>query len=136
MILSVLEDELNESTSSFLTIPNIAEAIYGYGYGKRTAFIYNKQIRERMGKVRLLAEQNGMIVIPLRKAIKNDPSKKFRIVGWKIADESDQKYIFDELLFIKRKGEEHSNTFLKLKTEAKQQGILTYEKIRELRELN
>jgi len=131
-ILAVLENELQESAGTFLTIIDIAKEIYGDGYQRRTAYIFNKQVKDRMSKVRELAEQNGMIVIPYRTPIKGNPAIKFKISGWKIADEGDETYIIDELLFKKRKGEEHSESFYKLKTNARRQGIVSGEKLREL----
>ena len=135
-ILSVLVNEAQESAEMFLNLSDIGKTLYGEGYMKKTAHIFDKQIKNCMSSVKELAEQQGLIVIPLREPIitngEPDPEKSFRILGWKIATEGDEKYIIAELLFKKRKGEEHSESFIKLKHNARKQGIISGTKLKEL----
>lgn len=123
-VLSVLESNLTESSSSFMTDAEIALVIYDGGYMPKTAYWLSKTIRNCMAQVKDLAEENGMIVIPWRSPTKSDPNKKFRILGWKIYEEGDEKYIIDELFFIKRKEGEHTEAFKTLKSNARKQGAL------------
>ena len=135
-VLLVLVNEAQESAGMFLNVSDIGKALYGEGYMKQTSHIFDKQIKNCMGAVKELAEQQGLIVIPLREPIitngKLDPEKTFRIIGWKIAVPGDEKYIMDELFFKKRKGEEHTESFTKLKQNARRQGIVTGERLKEL----
>jgi hypothetical protein len=131
-ILKVLEDEFNESGGSFLGINEIGKIIHKDSYQKQTAPIFNKQIRDRMYRVRELAEQNGMLVIPDRIPLVGKAKDKFRIIGWKIAGVEDERYIIDELLFKKRKGEEHTNAFQILKSTAIHNKLIGKEGLKEL----
>jgi len=131
-ILSVLEDELIDNTHAFLTNEEIAKLIYGDAYMKRTAYWLEKTISNCMSKVRDLAEENGMLVIPLRKPTEKDPNKKFRILGWKIYEEGDEIYIVDEFLFKKRKAEAGINSLQNFTDNAKKQGAITGKEIKKL----
>lgn len=98
MIFSALCENAKQN-DSFMDYTDIGRAIFGNGYLSQTAPIFDKMIKDRMFKVRELAEQNGMLVIPRRKPIRGSSEKKFRILGWKLATVKDEKYIQDELMF-------------------------------------
>jgi len=131
-ILQVLEDNL-KANGSFMTISDIAGAVFGNGYVKKTAFIHDQMIKERMGQVRELADANGLLIIPKRKPTKNDKNKKFLIEGWKIAVQGfDDDYVYDELMYKRNNGQARTKSFKNLLNKAQSKGMISSDKLNQL----
>jgi hypothetical protein len=118
LILEVLEKELYNG-DEFLTDSEIAYKANGISYEKgygRYAPIVSKSVRDRMPRVREIADEKGMTIIAKRvkdeiktkkvynpekrkqelQVVKND-SKSLKVIGWKIASTKDTQYIKNEL---------------------------------------
>ena len=132
MILQVLENNL-KANGSFMTVSDIAEIVFGNGYTRKTAYILEKMIKERMGQVRELSDANGLLIIPKRKPTKDNKNKGFLIAGWKIAVRGfDDDYVFDELMYKQQNGQARTESFKKLLNTAKTKKIIDEEKVKEL----
>jgi mannitol/fructose-specific phosphotransferase system IIA component (Ntr-type) len=131
-ILQVLQDNLKVN-GSFMTISDIAESVFGNGYVKKTSYIHDQMIRERMGYVRELADANGLLIIPKRKPTKEDNNKKFLIQGYKIAVVGfDDQYVFDELMYKQLNGQSRTESFRNLLNKAHDKGMISGEKFNQL----
>lgn len=157
LILGVLEKELNNG-DNFLNDSQIARRATGlscqYNDGRESP-IMAKSVRDRMPRVREIADEKGMTIIALRvKDLKEparddhgkkiiDPvtkkaklvstgSKNLKVVGWKIASKDNEDYIKNELeLRINmRNGFEESR--IKIDGTAKKKGLLPSSNMTEL----
>jgi len=159
LILEVLEKELGNG-DNFLNDSQIARRTTAlscqYDDGRESP-IMAKSVRDRMPRVREIADEKGMTIIALRvkdlkepakdehgKKIK-DPvtgkyklvptgSKNLKVVGWKIASKNNEDYIINELeLRINmRNGFEGSR--IKIEKSAKNKGLLPSEELPQLPE--
>lgn len=137
-ILQVFVDNL-KLNGSFIDESDIAKIIFGNGYAKKTAGILEKMVKERMGQVRELADENGYLIIPRRKPTKatenEENPKRFKILGWKIPVKGfDDEYVNDELMYKYQNGQARTESFKKLLNKAQSKGMITGEKIKELAE--
>jgi len=99
LILEVLEKELREN-DNFLSDSEIAYRVNGISYEKkinRRAPVISKSVKDRMPKVREIADLKGMTIIADRIPSKMDGCTGLRINGWKIASKNDADYIQKEL---------------------------------------
>jgi len=132
-ILQVLKDNSNAG-GSFMSSRDVANTMLsGVAVSKKALSEQTLSVKQRMWKVRELAEVNGYLVIPLRAKTKGDKTKKFRILGWKIATAGfDEQYIADELMYKIRNGEARTASFNRMINTAQIHGLLSSEKIKEL----
>lgn len=131
-VLRVLEDNL-KNNGSFLNYDDLASAVYGNGYIRKTANILIHNIKNSMGHVRDIADANGLLIIPLRKPTKANKNNKWLVIGWKIAVKGfDEQYIADELLYKKRNGEARTASTLRFINIAKNNGLISGKKVKEL----
>jgi hypothetical protein len=131
-VLRVLEDN-QKNNGSFLNYDDLASAVYGNGYIRKTASILIQNIKNSMGHVRELADTNGLLIIPLRKPTKANESNKWQVVGWKIAVKGfDEQYIADELLFRKRNGEARNASTMRFLSIARENKLISKDKCKEL----
>ena len=136
-ILNTLENN-RDGNNVFMSPEDIAIEIYGSEiFSSNTATFrviqdeLTTKVRQRMGQVKELADENGMTVIPRRKPVKGG-TKKFRIIGWKILTEGDEAFIVDELMYKRQNGQSRINSFNQLKEVAVRKGLLAAEKLKEL----
>jgi len=137
-ILNVLENNLN-GNNIFMTPEDIAVVIYGNEIFSANTVKFKemqddliKGIKQRMGKVKELAEENGMTIIPRRKPVQNGGEKKFRILGWKILTEGDESFIADELIYKRNNGQSRIDSFNSLREIVIKKGLVEIEKIKKL----
>lgn len=116
----------------FMDWNDLGKLIWGNGYIPQTRHIFDKMMSERMGRVREIAEEQGILIIPKRKPTAKNKEKKFRILGWKIAAESDKKYIEDELIYKLNSGTARKNSAVRFIKTAVQNNMLPETKLREL----
>lgn len=149
LILDVLEKELNNG-DNFLNDSQIARRATGLSCqldDGRESPIAAKSVRDRMPRVREVADEKGMTIIALRiKDLKEpakdsngrkiiDPvtkktklvstnSKSLKVVGWKIASKNNEDYIINELELrtTMRNGFEENR--IKISSTAKKKGLL------------
>jgi len=160
LILEVFEKELNNG-DNFLNDSQIARRATGLSCqldDGRESPITPKSIRDRMPKVREVADENGMTIIALR--VKNllipeidkethkkiiDPitrkpklvsngKKNLKIVGWKIASKNNENYIKDELDLRKNMSKGFEESRLKINGTAKKKGLLPPDELPQLGE--
>ena len=136
-ILNVLEIN-RDSENVFMTPEDITIAIYGNEiFSANTSKFREMQddlirgVKNRMGQVKELAEENGMTVIPRRKPVKGG-TKKFCVLGWKVLTEGDEAFIVDELIYKRNNGQSRINSFNQLKEVAVNRGLVAAEKVKEL----
>jgi len=131
-ILAAFHEGLNKGLN-WLTNEDIGIMIWGNGYIPQTAHIFNKMIKERMWKVRELAEQEGTLIIPMRKRIPNS-TRGFKITAWKIATIDDRKYIEDELMYKLHNGDSRKKSTIRFVKTAVASSMLPPVKLHELTE--
>jgi hypothetical protein len=116
-----------------MSYSDIASAVFGYGYMRKTARGFIADIRNAMNHTRTLADANGLLLIPLRKPTKANEKNRWQVIGWKIAVMGfDEKYIADELLFRKRMGEARSLSTIRFISAAHDNKLISEEKYKEL----
>jgi len=135
LILSVLVNEF-QSKGRFLSVPMIAQEVFGIGYRKNTALDCIATIKQNMGHVRQLADSNGMLIIPLRKQIKANEDRGKIIVGWKVAGVMDSDYIEKEFLNKIQNGKARYNSAKRFIGSADNKQLIRPEKYKELAEIN
>lgn len=132
-VLRVLEDNM-KNNGSFLNYDDLASAVYGNGYIRKTANILIQNIKNSMCHVRELADTNGILIIPLRKPTQSNKNNKWQVVGWKIAVKGfDEQYIQDELLFKKRNGEARAASTMRFLAIASENKLISKDKCKELK---
>jgi hypothetical protein len=131
-ILQIFVENL-KINGSFMCWEEIAEKFGGEGYMKKTAPILIEMVKNTMGLVRELADENGYLLIPKRKPTRNDRDKRFIIEGWKIAVAGfDDQYVDDELMYKLQNGQARTNSFKKLAESAHKKGMLGDNRFNEL----
>lgn len=136
-ILNVLQtDSTNNMDGSGMSVSEIARSVYGIAYGRKTASLLEKSIRERMGYVVELASSNGITIFAVRKSSNpKTPEIKSRIACWKIFNPSIigmNEELFEELRYKKRNGESRTAAFKKLFEVAVIHNVLNQERVKEL----
>ena len=153
LILEVLEKELYNG-DDFLTDSEIAYYTNGISYEKgfaRIAPIQPKSVRDRMPKVREIADNKGMTIIAKRVKdevitvkvynpetkkkeiqVKKNDSKSLKVIGWKIAGKNDQDYIKNELELRETMRNGIENSRAKIERTATKKGLLAPKEQKEL----
>lgn len=123
-ILEVLVQNYNRD-DRFMSADEIAKEIFKDGYTKNTRKILVRDVKSRFYFVVELGFANGYTIIPKRKETAKDDTKKFIVLGWKIARAGiDEEYVNDELAFKLSRGKSEEKAYQRLIESAKKSGIL------------
>jgi len=121
--------------NAFMTCDDLGYAIFGQGFSVKKFRLghngYIKMMKNQMFKVSEIATSLGHSIIPSRKLTKSK-NRTFMVTGWKIPMANDAEYVLKELLYKKQNGEAKSASFNRLLSKAKEQGMITSEKLKEL----
>lgn len=131
-ILNILDD-------SWMSLDDICETLYGYGYtdgGKIVQSELQKKVRNAMSNTVKLGLENNIIVCPKRKPCQGDARKKFIILAWKKVGDGDEGLIFDELMYKRGMGSSHIKAFNNLANKVVQLELFPAEKLLELNQNN
>jgi hypothetical protein len=134
LILEVLSQELT-AEHMFLTESQIAYRCNGLSYAKnlpRKAPIVGKSVRDRMPKVREIADEKGMTIVADRIKSHSDEKTGLKILGWRIAGEDDAKYILNELEIRRTLGNGNIRNSDKIETTALRKGLIAKQGVPQL----
>ena len=84
---------LIENEEGFMPVKEIAEVAFGPFPNVAFKRLGISQVKRNIGHAIELAAKNGLIVIAKKRPTKTDESKKFLIVGYKVADDTDKKWV-------------------------------------------
>jgi hypothetical protein len=124
--------ENTRGENAFMTYDDLGYAIFGQGFSvKKFRYGYIKMMKSQMFVVSEIATRAGHCIIPSRKLTKSK-TKSFMVTGWKIPMASDAEYVMKELLYKKQNGDAKTASFNRLLNNAKDQGMIAPEKLKEL----
>jgi fructose-1,6-bisphosphatase len=122
--------------NAFMTYDDMGYAIFGQGYSvKKFRSGYVKMMKTQMFQVSEIAIRAGHCIVPSRKLTKSK-NRTFIVTGWKIPMANDSEYVLNELLYKKQNGDAKTASFNRLLDNAKIQGIIASERIKELESHN
>ena len=130
---------LNILNDSWMSLDDICETLYGYGYTDGGKIVQNelqRKVRSAMSPTIKLGLENNMIICPKRKPCQEDPRKKVVILAWKKVGDGDEGLIFDELIYKRGMGASHINAFNSLANKVVQLELFPAEKLLELNQNN
>jgi len=96
-IRSSILNVLTENENGFLTIEEITERALGPFPNIAFKRLGIKQVKQNMGHAIELGAENGLIIIAKKHPTLKDVDRRFRIAGYKIAEQSDEDYIKEAL---------------------------------------
>jgi len=118
--------------NAFMTYDDMGYAIFGQGFAvKKFRYEYIRMMKTQMFKVSEIAIANGHSIIPSRKLTKSK-NRKFMVTGWKIPMANDAEYVMEELIYKKQNGDAKTASFNRLLDTAKEKGMITSERLKEL----
>jgi hypothetical protein len=122
--------------NAFMTYDDLGYAIFGQGFSvKKFRYDYIKMMKTQMFQVSEIAIRLGHSIIPSRKLTKSK-NRTFIVTGWKIPMANDAEYVFKELLYKKQNGDAKTASFNRLLDNAKIQGMIAPERVKELESHN
>jgi len=118
--------------NAFMTYDDLGHAIFGQGFAvKKFRYEYIRMMKTQMFKVSEIATSLGHSIIPSRKLTKSK-NRTFIVTGWKIPMADDAEYVLKELLYKKQNGDAKTASFNRLLDTAKEKGMITSERLKEL----
>jgi len=104
-------DALVENENGFMPVQEIAEVALGPFPNSAFKRLGINQVKRNIGHAIELAASNDLMIIAKKAPTKIDSSKNFRIVGYKVADESDEKWVKEAIESKADKVQEYSNSY-------------------------
>ncbi len=136
LILEVLENEI-ENDNEFLSAGEIAYRCGGLLYTKgkrRRAPITTVMVKTRMSSVKQRALETGFVVTSIRMKHTKNGGKSLKVLGWKIADDNDKRYVIADIEINQFMRNGHGDSIQRVSGIAKKKGILSPNDIPQLTE--